>query len=141
MKKMAYHHVPRYFNRLYLDIRNSTFAIFRKMSNNPSLRALAKQSRSEFQLRIGLDCNTSFAKMTLFALFSKKSKVEYYGFMLLLIKPSGNADSILSDIPSSPIANKGNKAAVATQAKMFLAIMSMHPHRKHTGNATAPSAT
>ena len=65
------------FSPFYLKHFNSTLAIFIKMVNKPSLRALAKQSRSDFQLKIGLDCFTSFAKTTLFCRFLKMANVEF----------------------------------------------------------------
>ena len=56
--------------------KHSSLAIFVKLTKNPSLRALAKQSRTEFQLKIDLDCYPSFAKTAFLSTFSKIAKVE-----------------------------------------------------------------
>ena len=64
-----------------------TLALFIKLINNPSLRALAKQSRSELQSKIELDCFTSFAKTTILSLFSKRDKVQSINFIKIMNVP------------------------------------------------------
>jgi hypothetical protein len=51
-----------------------TLAIFIKLTNKPSLRALAKQSISEFQLKIDLDCFASARKDDICRLVFKKGQ-------------------------------------------------------------------
>ena len=53
-----------------------TLAILTKLLKMSSLRALAKQSNSDIQLQIVLDCFTSFAKTEIFNLFLKMAKVQ-----------------------------------------------------------------
>jgi len=56
----------------------SILANFKKLTNIPSLRALAKQSRSAFQLKIDLDCFTVFAKTAFSDQFLKKAKSQLF---------------------------------------------------------------
>ena len=62
----------------------STFAGFMRLFKSSSLRAIAKQSSSDVQLKIDLDCFTSFAKTVFFALLFKLTRVPLFCFGLLI---------------------------------------------------------
>ena len=75
---------------------NSTVDTAMSLFKIPSLRAIAKQSSSDVQFKIDLDCFTSFAKTALFVLYVKIAKVVFklISFSILMLLCFNSAFSV-----------------------------------------------
>lgn len=82
---------------------SATFALFIKRANESSLRALAKRFNSGFQLKIGLDCFASFAKISRFLTVTIFASVSLAVPAWSAAPPAKSSQVVAKPTPTGPI--------------------------------------